>query len=92
MSHGSTSRRRIGSIGSATTPGRVFKGHHLPGHMGAAQATIKNLKVIKVDLQNNILLVRGGIPGFKNGYLLIKKSKKVIKVRPLSKKEAAKKK
>ncbi|MCX5709825.1 MAG: 50S ribosomal protein L3, partial [Candidatus Omnitrophica bacterium] len=46
--HGSTSFRRIGSIGSTTTPGRVFKGHHLPGHMGAEKFTSKNLKVVKV--------------------------------------------
>jgi len=74
--HGSTSHRRVGSIGSSTTPGRVFLGHHMPGHMGAAKATIQNLKVIKVDLANNILLIEGGVPGFKNGYLVITKAKK----------------
>lgn len=74
--HGSTSHRRVGSIGSSTTPGRVFLGHHMPGHMGAVKATIQNLKVIKVDLANNILLVEGGVPGYKNGYLVITKAKK----------------
>ncbi|MFA4993242.1 MAG: 50S ribosomal protein L3 [Candidatus Omnitrophota bacterium] len=74
--HGSTSHRRVGSIGSTTTPGRVWKGHHMPGHMGTAKVTIQNLKVIRVDLANNILLVEGGVPGFKNGYLVITKAKK----------------
>jgi len=76
MTHGSTSHRRIGSIGSSTTPGRVFKGHHLPGHMGAGQVTVQSLEVIKIDAGNNILLVKGGVPGCDNGYLLIRKSKK----------------
>jgi large subunit ribosomal protein L3 len=76
--HGSTSHRRIGSIGSSTTPGRVFKGHHLPGHMGVGKTTIQNLKVIRVDLENNLLLVKGGVPGYKNGYLVISKSLKKI--------------
>ncbi|MDO8489011.1 MAG: 50S ribosomal protein L3 [Candidatus Omnitrophota bacterium] len=80
--HGSTSHRRVGSIGSSTTPGRVFRGHHMPGHMGAQKATVQNLKVIKVDLANNVLLVEGGVPGHKNGYLVVtkalkKKAKKV---------------
>jgi len=74
--HGSTSHRRVGSIGSTTTPGRVWKGHNMPGHMGTAKVTIQNLKVIKVDLANNVLLVEGGVPGFKNGYLVITKAKK----------------
>jgi large subunit ribosomal protein L3 len=81
--HGSTSHRRVGSIGSSTTPGRVFRGHHMPGHMGAEKATVQNLKVIKVDLANNLLLVEGGVPGHKNGYLVVTKAikkrlKKVI--------------
>jgi large subunit ribosomal protein L3 len=75
-SHGSTSHRRVGSIGSSTTPGRVWKGHHLPGHMGAAQVTLQNLRVIKVDAQKNLLLVEGAVPGHKNSYLMIKKAKK----------------
>lgn len=81
--HGSTSHRRVGSIGSSTTPGRVFRGHHMPGHMGAKNATVQNLKIIKVDLANNLLLVEGGVPGHKNGYLVItkalkKRAKKVV--------------
>ena len=81
--HGSTSHRRVGSIGSSTTPGRVFRGHHMPGHMGAQKATVQNLKIIKIDLANNLLLVEGGVPGHKNGYLVItkaikKRAKKVM--------------
>ena len=81
--HGSTSHRRVGSIGSSTTPGRVFRGHHMPGHMGAEKATVQNLKIIKIDLANNLLLVEGGVPGHKNGYLVItkaikKKAKKAV--------------
>ena len=74
--HGSTSHRRIGSIGSSTTPGRVFKGHHLPGHMGNERVTLQNLKVVRADVENNILLVKGAIPGYKNGYVIIRKAKK----------------
>ena len=77
--HGSTSHRRVGSIGSSTTPGRVFRGHHMPGHMGATKATIQNLKIIKIDLENNLLLIEGGVPGHKNGYLVITKA---LKKRP----------
>ncbi len=80
MTHGSTSHRRVGSLGSSTTPGRVWKGHHMPGHMGACAATVQNLKVAKVDLENNILLIEGAVPGHKNGYLLIKKAKKKNKL------------
>lgn len=69
--HGSMSHRRIGSIGSTTTPGRVWKGHHLPGHMGAERVTALNMKVIKIDAESNILLVKGSIPGYKNNYLII---------------------
>ena len=73
---GSTSHRRVGSMGSTTSPGRVWKGHHLPGHMGAQRVTVQNLKVMKVDAQNNILLVKGAIPGYKNSYVMVRKAKK----------------
>ncbi len=74
--HGSTSHRRVGSIGSSTTPGRVWKGHHMPGHMGNCKVTLQNLQVVKVDLQNNLLLVKGAVAGSKDSYLIIKKAKK----------------
>jgi len=74
--HGSTSHRRVGSIGSSTTPGRVWKGHHMPGHMGAERVTMQNLKVVKSDAEKNLLLVEGAVPGHKNSYLEIKQAKK----------------
>lgn len=76
MTHGSTSHRRVGSLGSSTTPGRVWKGHHLPGHMGAARITVQNLKVVRVDADKNLLLVRGAVPGYKNSYLMVRNAKK----------------
>jgi len=76
QTHGSMSHRRIGSLGSSTTPGRTWTGHHLPGHMGNTRVTTQNLKVIKVDLENNIILVKGSVPGNKNNYLLIRQAKK----------------
>lgn len=74
--HGSMSHRRVGSLGSNTTPGRVFKGKHLAGHLGNSRATVQNLKVIRVDAQNNLLLVKGQAPGCVNGLLIIGKAKK----------------
>lgn len=74
--HGSTSHRRAGSIGSSTTPGRVWKGHHMPGHMGNIQVTVSGLKVVKVDSGNNLLAVKGAVPGCKNNYLVIRKTTK----------------
>jgi large subunit ribosomal protein L3 len=77
--HGHTTHRKVGSIGSTTTPGRVFRGHHMPGHMGDERVTVQNLKVVRVDLNNNLLLVEGSVPGAKNSYLIIKKAKKKTK-------------
>ncbi len=74
--HGSMSHRRVGSIGSSAWPSRVLKGRHLPGHMGAKRTTRQNLKVVKLDLGNNLLIVKGPVPGHKNNILLINKSKK----------------
>lgn len=79
MTRGSTSRRRVGSIGSSTTPGRVFKGHHLPGHMGNARVTVQNLKVAAIDAESNLILVTGAVPGPKNGLVLIRSAKKKAK-------------
>ena len=76
MGHGSMYHRRPGSMGSTSTPGRVFKGKKLPGHMGAETVTIQNLEVIKVDLDKNIILVEGSVPGAKGSILKIKSSVK----------------
>lgn len=75
-SHGSMSHRAPGSIGASAYPSRVYKGHHLPGHMGNQKVTVQNLEVIKVDKDNNLLAVKGSIPGHNNCYLIIRKSKK----------------
>lgn len=74
--HGSTSHRRAGSIGSSTTPGRVIRGHHMPGHMGNRRITTFGLRVIKVDIDNNLLVVKGSVPGYKSNYLSIRKTTK----------------
>ena len=76
MGHGSMYHRRPGSMGFTSTPGRVFKGKKLPGHMGAETVTIQNLEVIKVDLDKNIILVKGSVPGAKGSILKIKSSVK----------------
>lgn len=75
-SHGSMSHRRPGSIGSNTTPGRVFKGKHMPGHLGVEQVTVQNLLVMRVDQQNNILLVKGQVPGHRKSLIVIRSAKK----------------
>ncbi len=79
-SHGSTSHRAPGSIGASAFPSRVYKGHHLPGHMGNQRVTVQNLEVIKVDKDNNLLLLKGSVPGHKNSYLIIRKSRKKTQV------------
>ena len=79
MGHGSMYHRRPGSMGSTSTPGRVFKGKKLPGHMGVDQVTILNLEIIKVDLDKNVILVRGSVPGNKGSILKIRDSVKTKK-------------
>ena len=76
MGHGSMYHRRPGSMGPTSTPGRVFPGKHLPGHMGVETITIQNLEVIKVDLDKNVILVKGSVPGAKGAILRIKSSVK----------------
>ena len=63
-----------GSIGMHTYPGRVFKGKKMPGHMGSEKVFVKNLKVVRVDIENNILLVKGAVPGASGGIIKIVKS------------------
>ena len=74
--HGSMYHRRPGSMGSTSTPGRVFKGKKLPGHMGMDTVTIQNLEVVRVDLDKNVILVKGSVPGNKGSILKIKNSVK----------------
>ena len=74
--HGSMQHRAPGSIGSTTTPGRVIKGHHLPGHMGDANVTIQSVKIIKLDTEHHLVLVAGSVPGAENGLVWIRKSAK----------------
>ena len=76
MGHGSMYHRRPGSMGPTSTPGRVFKGKKLPGHMGVQTVTIQNLDVVKVDLDKNVILVKGSVPGNKGAILKIKDSVK----------------
>ena len=76
MAHGSMYHRRPGSMGSTTTPGRVQKGKNLPGHMGVETVTIQNLEVVKVELDKNVLLVKGSVPGANGAILKIKQSVK----------------
>ena len=78
MGHGSMYHRRPGSMGSTSTPGRVFKGKKLPGHMGRVTVTIQNLDVVKVDLDKNVILVKGSVPGTKGAILKIKSAVKAI--------------
>lgn len=82
MTHGSTSKRRIGSVGASSDPSRIFKGKTMAGHMGARKTTVQNLKVVKVDLANNILVVKGAVPGHRNALLEIRKSIKKLQCPP----------
>src|SRR5450759_768086 len=72
--HGSDHHRAPGSIGPGTTPGRVYKGMRMAGHMGDARATVKQLRVVRTDAERNLLLVKGAVPGSPNGLLLVKKA------------------
>jgi large subunit ribosomal protein L3 len=73
--HGQSDRHRApGSIGATTSPGRVFKGMRMAGHMGNSRVTVRQLEVFEADPARNLLLVRGAVPGARNGLLLIKKS------------------
>lgn len=76
MGHGSMYHRRPGSMGPTSTPGRVFKGKRLPGHMGTNTITIQNLEVVSVDLDKNVILVKGSVPGANGAILKIKSSVK----------------
>jgi large subunit ribosomal protein L3 len=72
--HGSDDHRAPGSIGPGTTPGRVYKGMRMAGHLGDARATVKQLRVVRADAERNLLLVKGSVPGAPHGLILVKKA------------------
>ncbi len=75
--HGQSDRHRApGSIGSSATPGRVMKGMKMAGHMGHEQVTVQNLRVVRVDMERNILLIKGSVPGPINGEVVVRRSVK----------------
>jgi large subunit ribosomal protein L3 len=91
MSHGSMFHRAPGSIGASSYPSRVVKGMRMGGHMGADRVTVRNLKVLRVDPDNNLLLVEGSVPGGPNAIVVIRKAVaakklKVAQVEPVKKK------
>ena len=74
--HGSMHHRRVGSIGASSDPSRVLKGTHMPGHMGMDQVTVENLRVMQIDQDHNLLMLRGAVPGHKNSLITINRSRK----------------
>lgn len=79
MAHGSKFHRHQGSNGSCSTPSRVFKGKGMPGHMGSVKVTTQNLEVVRVDAENNLLLIKGAVPGPKKSLVTIKETVKAAK-------------
>lgn len=79
MAHGSKFHRHQGSNGSATTPGRVFKGKGMPGHMGNVQVTVQNLEIVSVDAGKNLILVKGSVPGPRKSLVTVKETVKASK-------------
>ena len=79
MAHGSKFHRHQGSNGAASDPSKVFKGKKMPGHMGSKKITIQNLEVVRVDAENNLLLVKGSVPGPKKSLVTIKETVKTVK-------------
>jgi len=76
-SHGSKFHRKPGAIGGHTFPGRVWKGQHMPGQTGNERVTVKNLKIVKIDVENNLVLIKGAIPGPTRGIVYLRKQKTV---------------
>ena len=74
-SHGSKFHRQLGSVGQHTEPAKIWKGKKMPGRYGNERVTIRNLEVLKVDVENNLLVVKGGVPGARGGLLLIRSAK-----------------
>ncbi|MCR5273452.1 MAG: 50S ribosomal protein L3 [Lachnospiraceae bacterium] len=79
MAHGSKFHRHQGSNGACSSPSRVFKGKGMPGHMGSVKSTVQNLEIVKVDAENNLLLVKGAVPGPKKSLVTIKETVKAGK-------------
>ncbi|MCD8117988.1 MAG: 50S ribosomal protein L3 [Lachnospiraceae bacterium] len=79
MAHGSKYHRHAGSNGAATSPGRVFKGKTMPGHMGAVKVTVQNLEIVRVDAEQGLLLVKGAVPGPKKGLITVRETVKIGK-------------
>ena len=79
MAHGSKFHRHQGSNGACSDPSKVFKGKGMPGHMGSKQVTIQNLEIVRVDIENNLLLVKGAVPGPKKSLVTIKETVKASK-------------
>ena len=79
MAHGSKYHRHAGSNGSCSDPSRVFKGKRMPGHMGSVQVTVQNLDVVRVDVENNVILVKGAVPGPKKSLVTLKETVKASK-------------
>lgn len=73
-SHGSKFHRMPGGMGAATWPGKVFKGHRMMGRMGNERTTVQNLKVVRVDKENGIILIKGAVPGPKKGLITVRKA------------------
>ena len=78
MAHGSKYHRHAGSNGACSDPSKVFKGKHMPGHMGNVQVTVQNLEIVRVDTENNLLLVKGAVPGPKKSMVTIKETVKSL--------------
>lgn len=78
MAHGSKFHRHAGSNGACSSPSKVFKGKKMPGHMGSVKITIQNLEVVKVDVDNNLLLIKGSVPGPKKSLVTIKETVKAV--------------
>ena len=76
MAHGSGYHRGVGSMGACATPGRVFKNKKMAGQFGNDKVTMQNLTVVKVDVEKNLLLIKGAVPGAKNGVVIVKDSVK----------------
>ena len=79
MAHGSKFHRHQGSNGACSSPSRVFKGKGMPGHMGSVKVTTQNLEVVRVDAENNLLLIKGAVPGAKKALITVKETTKTRK-------------